>query len=46
MWNITCKGERRVSFRVLEGKTERNCPPGRPRHKFEGTVKIYTYLQE
>jgi hypothetical protein len=37
-------GESRCVYRVLVGKPEGKRPPGRPRRRWEDTIKIY--LQE
>jgi hypothetical protein len=34
------KGERRVAYKVLMGKTEGRNPPGRHRHKREDIIKM------
>jgi len=40
--HVACKGDRRYS--VLMGRTERNRPLGRPRHRWEDQITMY--LQE
>jgi hypothetical protein len=40
LWHVEYKVEGRVVFRVLVGKAEGNVPPGRCRHKWEGTTKM------
>jgi len=34
--HVACKGDRRYS--ALMGRTERNRPPGRPRHRWENQI--------
>jgi hypothetical protein len=33
-------GEIRIAYRILLGKTERKCPLGRPRHRWNGNIKM------
>jgi hypothetical protein len=38
--HVACMGERRVANRVLVGKPKGKMPVGRPRHRWEDSVKI------
>jgi hypothetical protein len=33
-------GEKRNAYRILVGKLERKIPPGRPRHRCVGSIKM------
>jgi hypothetical protein len=33
-------GERRGAYRVLVGTSEGKRPPGKPRHRWEGNIKV------
>jgi len=39
-------GEKRGVYRVLVGKPEGKRPLGRPRRRWEGNIKMYSYLHE
>jgi hypothetical protein len=38
--HVTCRGEKRGAYRVLVGKREGKRPLGRPRRRWEDTIKM------
>jgi hypothetical protein len=38
--HVACVGERRGVYRILVGKREGKRPLGRPRHRWEGNIKM------
>jgi hypothetical protein len=39
--HVACNGDKKKAYRILLKKTEGNRPHGRPRHKWEGIIKLY-----
>jgi hypothetical protein len=38
--HVASMGKRRVVCRLFVGKSERNCPLGRPKHRWEDNIKM------
>jgi hypothetical protein len=38
--HVTCMGQTRNTYNILGGKPEVKRPPGRPRHRWKGNIRM------